>query len=86
MYAFYLQLLDLAEFSIIKAFLVFFIFVWSIWFSKLVASKLYKPVKKEHRLPFSVIIPVYNESLELFEKVLKSIKDRGPSQIIVAVD
>ncbi len=38
--------------------------------------KKYKPYKRSYRIPISIVIPVFKEKPELFEKCLKSVKNQ----------
>lgn len=74
---------------IITPFLVFFIFVWVTWGVKTVRAKRYQalPPLPVDRMPTtSVIVPVYNESHEVFTKVLSQIQLNGPTELVVVVD
>lgn len=86
MASFFLQLNELLKYGYVKAFLIFFIYTWVIWLSKVILSLKYKPVKTKYRPSFQVIVPVYKENLSVFDQCLKSIVLQKPSKLIVAID
>lgn len=84
MFTFYLQLLDLINLRQIGLFLVFFWLTWSFWLIRLVmASGFTKTAKKANKkflenndvtdTPLNLIIPVVDEPLDIWSRVLKSI-------------
>ena len=70
--------------------LVFFCFVWALWLSKFLLARSCSPAFDRcgvtSSLRTSVIAPVYNESEELFRRVLTSVQENRPAELIVVVD
>lgn len=68
-------------------FAVFYLFILVRWIVVFSVSLFYKPYKCENRNYFvSVIIPVVDEPVDLFEKVLNNIVRQHPNEIIIAVN
>jgi hyaluronan synthase len=57
------------------------------WLSKVVVSKVYRPVRfSGNRLKSVVIIPVFKENPDVIKEVLVRVLDQHPTQLIVAVN
>jgi hyaluronan synthase len=68
-------------------FMAFFVYVWLLWTAKAVVSRRYRPSAAAGAARTStVIVPVYNESPELFEACLLSVRANRPAELIVVVD
>ena len=68
-------------------FMVFFAYVWAVWAAKALAARRYRPpATSPGALGTSVIVPVYNESEELFRRVLASVAANEPDELIAVVD
>jgi parallel beta-helix repeat protein len=60
---------------------------WSIWAVKKIVSRKYKPIKENgYTDTLSIIVPVYNEELDLFKRALESWKQNKPDEIIAVID
>jgi hyaluronan synthase len=68
-------------------FMAFFVYVWVLWTAKAVLARRYRPSTLQPRARTStVIVPVYNESADLFRACLASIAANGPTELIAVVD
>jgi hyaluronan synthase len=68
-------------------FMVFFAYVWLLWGAKAMLARRYRPYTAEPGARTStVIVPVYNESAELFRECLASIAVQEPTELIAVVD
>jgi hyaluronan synthase len=68
-------------------FMVFFVYVWLLWMAKAGLARRYRPSSADPAGRTStVIVPVYNESEELFRECLASIWANQPTELIVVVD
>src|SRR5215218_6847347 len=78
----------LAAGSAPSLFMVFFAYVWALWAAKALAARRYRPLTMSpaRALTTSVIVPVYNESDALFRRVLASVIENRPSELIAVVD
>src|SRR5829696_10286304 len=78
----------LADGSAPSLFMVFFAYVWALWAAKALAARRYRPLTMSpaRALTTSVIVPVYNESDALFRRVLASVIENRPSELIAVVD
>ena len=88
MYTFILMLRDYINNHNMHWFLVFFLFVlirWLIVFCVSIRYRKYEKVSDEEASLFlsSVLIPVADESIEIFEKVLSKILKQEPNELIV---
>src|SRR3954454_18815025 len=67
--------------------MVFFAYVWLLWATKAVLARRYHPSTADPSGRTStVIVPVYNESVELFRECLASIAANEPTELIAVVD
>ena len=63
------------------------IYRWSIWIIKKVVSKKYRPINKiGHSDTLSIVVPVYNENIDVFQMALESWKNNNPDEIIAVID
>jgi hyaluronan synthase len=68
-------------------FMAFFVYVWILWGAKALAARRYRPwTGKAAAFTTSVIVPVYDEPEPLFRRVLGSIRENDPSEVVVVVD
>jgi hyaluronan synthase len=68
-------------------FMAFFVYVWVLWMVKAVLAGRYRPSDADPGGRTStVIVPVYNESADLFRQCLASIASNEPTELIVVVD
>jgi hyaluronan synthase len=68
-------------------FMAFFVYVWLLWTLKALMARRYQPVEGATRArTTTVIVPVYNEAADLFERCLASIRANRPTELIVVVD
>ncbi len=89
MFTFTLQALDWSRYGQPHLFVLFFIWVWLIWFSKAMPALFYRPFHVPIDAPTltaSVIIPVVDEPEALFRKVLTRIVAQQPAQVIVVIN
>ena len=89
MYTFWLMLLDFIKNHNLHFFMVFFVFIFLKWFVVYINTVRYKPfVCPDYKARFftSVVIPVVDEPLDLFEDVLSNIANQNPSEIIVVIN
>ena len=86
MFAFVSQSLDWILYKRPHILPIFFAWLWTVWFSKVIPAKWYKIFKDNHNPTTSVIIPVVDEEDQLFRKVLKEITEQKPSQVIVVAN
>jgi hyaluronan synthase len=86
---FIIQLIETLKTGHVFLFEVFSIYVLMVFFIKYYYSKKYTQytLKDENfKITNSVIIPVYNEDIDIFEQSLNSIKSNNPDEIIVVID
>ncbi len=63
------------------------IYRWSVWVAKKVVAKKYRPVTENgYSNTLSIVVPVYNEDPNIFEKALKSWISNKPDEIIAVID
>jgi hyaluronan synthase len=68
-------------------FMGFFVYVWVLWAAKALGARRYRPSSGNgEAFTTSVIVPVYDESEDLFRRVLESIRENCPTEVIVVVD
>ena len=74
----------------VTPFLVFFLYVWTVWVTKTACARRYRPFTDPQGvtagLRTTVIVPVYNEPEPVFRAVLESVRANNPTEIIVVVD
>lgn len=87
MYSFLIMLSDYIKSRNIHWFMVFFIFIMIRWAIVFFTSLRYRPYECEDREFFTtVIIPVVDEPLEMFARVLGEMVKQLPNEIIVVVN
>jgi len=86
LYTFIVDLFNLIETGKVRLFLIFFVVIWIRWLIVTIASLRYKVYDKPHLTRASVIIPVVDEDTEIFSKVLESICDQYPYQVVVVAN
>ncbi|MDG7815526.1 glycosyltransferase [Streptococcus pneumoniae] len=89
MYTFILMLLDFFQNHDFHFFMLFFVFIlirWAVIYFHAVRYKSYSCSVSDDKLFSSVIIPVVDEPLNLFESVLNRISRHKPSEIIVVIN
>ena len=88
MYTFVLMFIDLFKNQNLHYFMLFFIFIFVRWGVVYFNAIKYKPYKYDGDKKFntSVIIPVVDEPLDLFNQVLTRIASQDPSEIIVVIN
>lgn len=60
---------------------------WSVWITKKVVARKYKPVAKNgYGDTLSIVIPVYNEEPPVFQRALASWLGNNPDEIIAVID
>ncbi|MBT4277960.1 glycosyltransferase [Candidatus Falkowbacteria bacterium] len=63
------------------------IYRWSIWSVKKIISTRYKPIpENNYTNTLSIVVPVYNEDINLFKRALESWKQNNPNEIIAVID
>lgn len=63
------------------------IYRWSVWFFKKIIAKKYKPVPENgYTDTMSLIVPVYNEDPDIFQRALNSWETNKPDEIIAVID
>lgn len=87
MYTFILMLKDLIDNNNLHWFFVFFIFIFVRWGIVFFTSLRYKNFQcKNKKFYTSVIIPVVDEPIDVFSKVLIEISRQEPNEIIVVIN
>jgi hyaluronan synthase len=87
MFTFVVDTYDMVHGSGLSAFMAFFIYVWLLWLAKsFLASRYRSWITPMSHLTTTVIVPVYNESPEIFRRVLQSVVANAPTELIVVVD
>lgn len=87
MYTLYLMILDYYRTGNLHWFMLFYLFILLRWLIVFILSFGYRPYECENKACFvSVIIPVLDESTELFREVLRRIAEQTPDEIIVVVN
>jgi cellulose synthase/poly-beta-1,6-N-acetylglucosamine synthase-like glycosyltransferase len=68
-------------------FMAFFVYVWLLWTAKALVARRYRPASGSSGARTStVLVPVYNETVELFESCLASIRANEPTELIAVID
>jgi hyaluronan synthase len=90
MYTAFFDINHLIAVGAFPLFLVFFLYVWTLWTAKILLARRYRPYEDREglttALTTSVIIPVYNEPESVFRTVLAAVAANQPTEIIVVVD
>src|SRR4051794_20429914 len=67
--------------------MAFFVYVWLLWTAKSLVARRYRPASGSAVARTStVLVPVYNEAVELFESCLASIRSNQPTELIAVID
>lgn len=77
---------SLHEHQRLYLFSIFVGLTWLVWAAKVVLSRRYRPWVKPYETTTSVVIPVVDEPLELFQDVLGRIVEQAPTQIVVVIN
>jgi len=64
----------------------FALLLWVVWGFKVYYAKKYKPFKGDYGPTVSVIVPVFQERLDVLRECIKSIKLNNPHEILIVVD
>jgi hyaluronan synthase len=68
-------------------FMAFFAYVWALWAARTLAARRYRPFTGDPGAgTASVIVPTYREPEALLRRVLASVRDEAPAELIVVVD
>jgi hyaluronan synthase len=59
---------------------------WSLWLIRRIPAVLYTPIVGNHRLPMSIVVPVYQEDPEIFATAIESWLANGVSEVILVID
>lgn len=87
MFYFFLELLDFIRTRELHLFLIFSLYVWTIWLIKFYFSRKYEHFESSYDGKVSVVIPVLKEDLTVFENCLSSVRSQTKrSELIVVVD
>lgn len=87
MFYFFLELLNFIYLKKIHLFLLFALYTWIVWGAKYYYSRKYKPYNNSYDASVSVVVPVLNEDLNVFDKCLNSIKIQNKAvELIVVID
>ena len=63
------------------------IYRWSVWITKKIIAKKYRPINKNgYSNTLSIVVPVYNEDPDIFQKALESWRNNNPDEIIAVID
>lgn len=89
MFTFFIQVYDLVALGIVQFFMVFFVISWALFFYRLRLAKQYQEIGREEKArSVSVIIPVVDEPLDIWDQVLMSvsvaIRDMDAEVFVVA--
>ncbi len=86
MYTTIIQWMDFTEHGRLHYFMLFYMFVWLVWATKAFFALRYKPYTTPYTTTTSVIIPVVDEDPDHFRKVLQSIRNNNPTEILVVIN
>ena len=59
---------------------------WSFWLVRRIPAVLYRPVVNDHRLPMTLVVPVYQEDPEVFATAIESWLVNDVDEIILVID
>ncbi len=59
---------------------------WLAWLVRRVPASMYKTVVNNFECPLSIVVPVYQENPEIFEKAIQSWLDNDVAEIILVID
>src|SRR5215218_5319275 len=88
MYTFLLDVLQSLRGAGPSAFMGLFVYVWTVWTTKALAGRRYRPFRAgvTTSLSTTVIVPVYNEPPAIFRRALASVRVNAPTEFIAVVD
>lgn len=88
MFIFVLQLREALQgrWSVLLFFAFFAALVWLMWGVKTLISRRYRPWTEPYDAPASVIVPVVDEPIVLFNEVLARITAQRPHEVIVVIN
>ena len=67
-------------------FAVFMTLVWSLWLLRVALGRSYRPWRRRWEATTSVVVPVVDEAVELFEFVVARIVAQRPTEVIVVIN
>ncbi|GAA5116010.1 glycosyltransferase [Pseudonocardia adelaidensis] len=59
---------------------------WGAWLVRRIPAVLYKPVINTHRLPLSIVVPVYQEDPKIFAAAIESWLANDVEEVILVID
>jgi len=59
---------------------------WTVWLSRWLLSRLYRPIVNDYRTTTSVVVPVYREDPEVLMRCLRTWLEQDPTEVILVVD
>jgi hyaluronan synthase len=59
---------------------------WGTWLVRRIPAVLYKPVINDHRLPLSIVVPVYQEDPKIFAAAIESWLANDVEEVILVID
>lgn len=87
MYSFAVSLDQLLAAGTVSLFLVFWLYVWIVWLTKAAVATFYRPAEgAASDLRTTAIVPVYREDPRVFARVLRSVAENRPTELIVVLD
>jgi cellobiuronic acid synthase len=87
LFTFILQLRDTLQHGHpLHLFTMFVATIWTLWAIKVLLSRRYRPWTVPYRPTVSVVIPVVDEPLELFRRVVRLIAEQQPDETIVVIN
>lgn len=86
MIAFAYQLMDWIRYGQPHLFVVFFVYVWTVWTIKVLGARRYTPAENDFTATTSVIMPIFDEHPAVLRAALGSILANRPDEVLVVVD
>ncbi|TQM37392.1 glycosyltransferase [Pseudonocardia cypriaca] len=59
---------------------------WGAWLIRRIPAVLYTPVRNDHRLPMSIVVPVYQEDPKIFATAIESWLANDVEEVILVID
>ncbi|MGE3289751.1 MAG: hypothetical protein AB7J32_27145, partial [Pseudonocardia sp.] len=59
---------------------------WGCWLVRRIPAVLYRPMTGGHRLPMSIVVPVYQEDPEVFTAAIESWLANRVDEVILVID
>jgi hyaluronan synthase len=59
---------------------------WGAWLIRRIPAVLYTPVRNDHRLPISIVVPVYQEDPTIFATAIESWLANDVEEVILVID